>query len=139
MTLQENALSLIKQNCKLKDKLYYNEKEIENIAIALLSELRKIKGWENLIEDCRWHYELYPNQFFNWCNVDFSQNTVNFVKEYNNGCVFDVLRIKLDISLEEQVKKAVNKEEERIAKEENDVRERELATLKRLKEKYENI
>lgn len=85
-----------------------NIKTIDRLGRELLEELRQIRGWESMILHCKDHYEQYPNQFFRWCDVEYScaEPIIKFVKGYSNGDKYTVLTIRLDMELVEQVMKA---------------------------------
>lgn len=82
---------------------------IDTLGRDLLEELRKIVGWEIMIDKCKDHYKQYPNEFFKWCSVDYSysEKVIRFIKNYrDDDDDYVVLTIRLDIGLEEQVKRA---------------------------------
>ena len=135
---QNEILSLITDYYKLSGDIALKKNEISNKARVLLAELRKLDNWEVMIEHCKEHYEKYPDQFFDWCYVKFNKNIVSFVKNYGEDYEdYYVLSIKLDKPLEDQIKEREAKNKKNAEKEEAAIREKELAELNRLKEKYE--
>lgn len=92
----------------LSELIQGNIKVIDKLGRELLEELRQIRGWESMILDCRDHYEQYPYQFFEWCEVEYSYSEpiIKFVKGYSNGDEYTVLTIRLDMGLAEQVIRA---------------------------------
>ena len=127
----------------LKSELKKIDLGIDICAKSLVDELRKIEGWEAMLQSCEEHYRRCPDEFFGWCKVCYGYNGqyafVQFYKGYCGDCdEYLVLHINLNESLEEQVEKAkIRKEEqERILRREEEERER--AELERLKAKYEN-
>jgi hypothetical protein len=135
---QEKLLTEIGESYKLRIALNDKTKEIEALAYKLLDELKKVEGWEVLIQHCKDHYEKYPNDFFSWCYVTYGSNSVDFNKAYSNGDDF----IVLTINLTEDPKTQVERVKGLVAKKESDelseIERRERAELKRLKAKYEN-
>ena len=133
---QERLLTNIGDAYKLQIALSDKTKEIEALAYKLLDELKKVDGWEVLIQHCKDHYEKYPNDFFSWCYVTYGSNSVDFNKAYSNGDDFIVLTINLSDDLKTQVERVKGL----VAKKESDelleIERREREELKRLKEKY---
>lgn len=123
------------------------EKSIDNFSTSirvharfLLGELKNIDGWEAMIEHCRPHYEESTKKgydFFDWCSVYWENDCVYFLKGYSSGEEYTVLTIKLNEPLEKQVKDAQERVLTEKKEKEEESRKRELAELKRLKEKYE--
>lgn len=137
---QEQLLTNIGDAYKLKIALSDKTKEIEALAYKLLEELKKIDGWEILIQHCKDHYEMYPNKFFSWCYVTYGSNSVDFNKAYTNGDDFIVLTINLSEDLKTQVERVKGLVAQLVAQKEADelseIERREREELKRLKEKY---
>lgn len=133
---QEQLLTNIGDAYKLKIALSDKTKEIEALAYKLLEELKKIDGWEILIQHCKDHYEKYPNDFFSWCYVTYGSNSVDFNKAYSNGDDFIVLTINLSEDLQKQVERVKGLIAKKEAGELSEIERRERAELKRLKEKY---
>ena len=134
--IQEQLLTNIGDAYKLKIALSDKTKEIEALAYKLLGELKKIDGWEVLIQHCKDHYEMYPNDFFSWCYVTFGSNSVDFNKAYSNGDDFIVLTINLSDDLKIQVERVKGLNAKKESDELSEIERRERAELKRLKEKY---
>lgn len=133
---QENLLTNIGDAYKLKIALSDKTKEIEALAYKLLEELKKIDGWEILIQHCKSHYEEYPNDFFRWCYVTYGSNSVDFNKAYTNGDDFIVLTINLSEDLKTQVERVKGLVAKKESDELSEIERREREELKRLKEKY---
>ena len=133
---QEQLLTNIGDAYKLKIALSDKTKEIEALAYKLLGELKKIDGWETLIQHCKGHYEKYPNDFFSWCYVTYGSNSVDFNKAYSNGDDFIVLTINLSDDLKTQVERVKGLVAKKEADELLEIERREREELKRLKEKY---
>ena len=127
--------------CKaLKKQLDNCYNNMTTICKNLLLELKKIPNWETMIKHCRDHYSRFPDEFFNWCQIEFNlnDNSIYFVKGYSDGEEYIVLTINLNETLEDQVNKAnkdlLEQEQEKARIE----KQKELEELKRLKEKYPN-
>ena len=137
--LQSEISSLIEELGKLDKLIDEKENTITLKGRELLNELRKLDNWEVLIDCCKEHYEKYPDQFFNWCHVKYNKHKVSFVKNYSDDDDdYYVLTIDLTKTLEEQIKERELKNKKEYEQKKVDTREKELAELKRLKEKYEN-
>ena len=137
--LQNETSSLIKERRELLKLIDEKEDAITVKARELLDELRKLDNWEVMIECCEEHYERFPDQFFDWCHVEFDKNEVSFVKNYSGDYDdYYVLTIDLTKPLEEQIKERQEKIKKDEEKEKEKIRAKELAELNRLKEKYEN-
>ena len=133
---QEQLLTNIGDAYKLKIALSDKTKEIEALAYKLLGELKKIDGWEILIQQCKSHYEEYPHDFFRWCYVTYDSNSVDFNKAYLNGDDFIVLTINLSEDLKTQVERVKGLIAKKESNELSEIERREREELKRLKEKY---
>ena len=133
---QENLLTNIGDAYKLKIALSDKTKEIEALAYKLLEELKKIDGWEILIQNCKPLYEKCPNDFFRWCYVTYDSNSVDFNKAYLNGDDFIVLTINLSDDLKTQVERVKGLVAKKESDELSEIERREREELKRLKEKY---
>ena len=135
---QTQLLNLIERHKCLKNKIHDIKQEINNIGRDLLEELRKIDGWENMIEHCKEHYLECPDVFFGWCEVKHTTDSIYFEKGYSNDDdEYKVLEINLVKPLEIQVQESIQNNQKLKQKEEDSIREKELAELKRLKEKYD--
>ena len=136
---QEKLLTEIGESYKLKIALSDKTKEIDALAYKLLEELKKIDGWEILIQHCKPHYERYPNDFFSWCYVTYDSNSVDFNKAYSNGDDYVVLTINLSDDLKTQVERVKSLVAQKEANKMSEVERIERAELERLKAKYENL
>lgn len=137
-TIQSNLIKDIKYYKELESSLGHLEEQIDKEARKLLKELQEIDGWECMIKACKDHYAKYPKKFFDWCSVTNTDNAVQFVKGYSNGDEYEVLEIDLYNSLAEQVcNRQIDIKGEELRKQQ-EMKKKELAELKRLKEKYEN-
>ena len=92
--LRNELNETVKDTKNLSQLIQGNIKTIDRLGRELLEELRQIRGWESMILHCKDHYEQYPDQFFGWCEVEYT-----------------VLTIRLDMELAEQVMKANEGEE----------------------------
>lgn len=104
--LREELEETIKDTQNLTRLIQGNLKTIDRLGRELLEELKLIRGWEVMIDQCKDHYEEYPNEFFRWCSVDYSysENLIRFIKTYSNvDEEYIVLTIRLDMNLAEQV------------------------------------
>ena len=106
--LRNELNETVKDTKNLSQLIQSNIKAIDRLGRELLGELQQIRGWENMILHCKDHYEKYPDQFFGWCEVEYSyaEPIIKFVKGYSNGDEYTVLTIRLDIELAEQVMRA---------------------------------
>jgi len=96
----------------------------------------RLHGWECLIKACRQHYDQYPEDFFNWCAVEHTPDSIIFVKAYADCTEYNVLEIDINKPLEDQVREKLDEIENAKKYNEEKIREQELKTLKRLQEKY---
>jgi small-conductance mechanosensitive channel len=106
--LRNELNETVKDTKNLSQLIQSNIKAIDRLGRELLEELRQIRGWENMILHCKDHYEQYPDQFFEWCYVEYSyaEPIIKFVKRYPSDNKYTVLTIRLDMELAEQVMKA---------------------------------
>ena len=106
--LRNELNETVKDTKNLSQLIEGNIKAIDRLGRELLEELRQIRGWESMILNCKDHYKQYPDQFFGWCEVEYSyaEPIIKFVKGYSNGDEYTVLTIRLDMELGEQVMKA---------------------------------
>lgn len=133
---QEKLLNEIRESCNLRIALNDKEKEIESLSDILLDDLKKVKGWECLIQCCKEQYEQGPDDFFRQCYITHEDDSVSFHKSYGNGHDFTVLTINLSEELSKQVEKVKNLIKLESMNELKRTEEKERAELKRLKEKY---
>lgn len=123
---------------RLMDERIDLEENMDKVSRELLNELREIPNWECMIEGCKGHYEEHPNEFFDWCEIEYypSLHSIEFVKGYSGGDEITVLSIDLDKPLEEQVQ---TKLAELQHKQDAMKKTREMAEFReylRLKEKF---
>ena len=109
---------------------------IDREARELLSELRKVKGWECMIKECGEHYAKYPDNFFDWCSVTHTDDAVQFVKGYSDDGEYDVLEISFRKSMKDQVSDRMDYLAEQREKDATEERERDLKQLERIRKKY---
>lgn len=138
VTIQGKLLEDIRHYKYLKSELKECRERIDKEARNLLKELQKVDGWECMIKECEYHYSKYPDQFFGWCSVTHTDNAVQFVKGYSNGDEYEVLEISLHDSPAMQVRNRMIDIRGEEKREQEAIKEKELAELKRLKDKYEN-
>lgn len=115
--LRNELNETVKDTKNLSELIQGNIKTIDRLGRELLEELRQIRGWESMILHCKDHYEQYPDQFFGWCEVEYSyaEPIIKFVKGYSNDDEYTVLTIRLDMELAEQVMMAnEGKEKENV-------------------------
>lgn len=134
----EQIKNYYKEIRELSSKIDDLEENINKEAYKILDELKKIDGWECMIESCQWHYEQYPDEFFNWCDPVVYGNVENpeliFKKGYCGDDDYDVLTINLNIPLEKQVNdklEDIRKVEEKKQKEKEDKEYKEYLKLKK--------
>ena len=106
--LRNELNETVKDTKNLGQLIQSNIKAIGRLGRELLEELRQIRGWESMILNCKDLYEQYPDIFFGWCEVEYSnvEPIIKFVRRYSNGDEYTVLTIRLDMGLAEQVMKA---------------------------------
>lgn len=139
MTIQEEIKNNATKRKSIRAAIKLINEKTESLARELLAQLRQINDWEAMIsEECLWHYEKCPYEFFSWCEVYSTDKEVWFEKGYSNGDEYTALTISLDVPLEEQVRMAIAAKEDKERKETEQEREKELAELERLKKKYES-
>ena len=134
--MQRKALELIRECNKLNVEIKNKKKEIEIVARETLSQLKMINGWKEMFQNCQWHYEKYPNEFFDWCDVEYTNDSIKFIKGYRDD-EYIVIEIDLNKPLEEQVSDAITRNKQLAEQERKELEEKELSELKRLKDKYE--
>lgn len=137
-TIQSNLIEDIRHYKGLESSLEHLEGQIDKEARQLLKELQKIDGWQCMIKACKEHYAKCPNRFFDWCSVTYTDSAVQFVKGYSDGDEYEVMEIDLHNSLSMQVRNKQIELRGEALSEQQEIKEKELAELKRLKEKYEN-
>lgn len=137
-TIQGNLINKIKQYKTLTAELEQLNEQIDKESRNLLKELQKVDGWECMIKECEEHYANYPEEFFDWCGVTHDDDAVQFVKHYSDGTDYEVLEIGLYSTPAEQVHYRQNETINKVAKEQEEIKKKELAELERLKRKYEN-
>lgn len=137
MEMQRKALELIRECNKLNVEIKNKKKEIEIVARETLSQLKMINGWKEMFQNCQWHYEKYPNEFFDWCDVEYTNDSIKFIKGYRDDDEYIVIEIDLNKPLEEQVSDAITRNKQLAEQERKELEEKELSELKRLKDKYE--
>lgn len=133
--IKENAIQLDDMEREVESK----KREINQQAMELLSRLKEIPNWQELVfETSRWTLQT-PN-FTKRCYADCDtlDNTISMY--YNTHDDFDIklFEIPLDVELDELVKDAVRKNNKLKKIQEKKKMEKELAELKRLQEKYKN-
>ena len=126
----------VKEYAGYKRMLKETAEKIDSSARELLGELQKIDGWECMIKHCRDHYEKCKNNFFGWCQVTHTEDSVQFVKGYSNGDEYEVLNISFKKSLKQQVRERMEEIENERRCKETETREKDLAELQRLRDKY---
>lgn len=136
--IQRNLLKKIEQHKTLTAELIQLNEQIDKESRNLLKELQKVDGWECMIKECEEHYANYPEEFFDWCSVTHDDDAVQFVKHYSDGTDYEVLEIGLYSTPAEQVHYRQNETINKVAKEQEEIKKKELAELERLKRKYEN-
>ena len=106
--LRNELNETVKDTKNLGQLIQSNIKAIDRLGRELLEELRQIRGWESMILNCKDLYEQYPDEFFEWLEVEYSnvEPIIKFVKRYSNGNEYIVLTIRLDMGVAEQVMKA---------------------------------
>ena len=104
-TKTQGELNLLTRKYRAcKNVLYDIQEIIENKAKELLQELKKISGWESMIKECKWHYDKFPDEFFDWCSISHSPGKIKWTKSYSGDPdSYTVLTIDLTKTLEENV------------------------------------
>ena len=136
MELQKKTLRLISECSKMQSQISSHEREIERLGRDILEKLKQIDGWDVMIQHCRPHYEEFPKEFFGWCVMEYTSDSISFVKDYSNGDEYTVLEIDLNKSLESQVAEAKKRKFDEEEAERKEIEEKERAELERLKNKY---
>ena len=136
-TIQSNLIEDIKHYKGLESSLEHLGEQIDKEARQLLKELQEIDGWQCMIKHCKGHYDKYPDKFFDWCSVTHTDGAVQFVKGYSNCDEYEVIEIDLHNSLAMQVRNRQIELRGEAQHKQEEIKEKELAELKRLKEKYE--
>lgn len=126
----------IRQYAEHERKMEKIQEQIDREARKLLLELQRINGWECMIKHCRYHYEKYKKDFFGWCQVTTTDDSVQFVKGYSNGDEYNVLSINLYKPLEQQVHERMEEMENEQHRKETNIRKKELSEFERIKKKY---
>lgn len=135
-TIQDKLSTDVKHYAHYRKMMNETGKRIDREARELLSELRKVNGWECMIKECEEHYAKYPDEFFDWCSVTHTDDSVQFVKGYSDGEEYVVLEISFRKSLKDQVHDRMDYLEEQRKKEADEERERDLIQLERIRKKY---
>lgn len=132
--IKENAIRLNDMEREVETK----KREINQQAMELISKLKEIPNWEELVYSSRWTLQT-PN-FTKKCYADCDtlDNTISIYYTTNDGFDLQLFEIPLDVELDELVKDAVRKSDEMKEMQEKKEIEKELAELKRLQEKYKN-
>ena len=133
--IKENAIQLDDMEREVKSK----KREINQQAMELLSRLKEIPNWQELVyEESRWALNTpsFTKRFYADC--DTLDNTISMYYCANDGFDIILFEIPLDVELDELVKDAVRKNDELKKTQEKKKMEKELAELKRLQEKYKN-
>ena len=114
--LRKELKETIRDTKNLSRLVKGNIDTIDRLGRELLEELRQIRGWEIMIDECKDHYEQCPTEFFKWCSVEFSysESIIKFIKnDHDDDDDYVVLTIRLDMELAEQVMKA-NEEKDNV-------------------------
>lgn len=135
-TIQDKLSADVKDYARYEKMIAEIGERIDREARELLSELRKVKGWECMIKECEAHYAKYPDKFFDWCSVTHTDDAVQFVKGYSNDDEYEVLEISFRKSLKDQVRDQMDYLAEQREKEATEERERDLIQLERIRKKY---
>lgn len=133
--IKENAIRLNDMEREVETK----KREINQQAMELISKLKEIPNWEELVyETSRWTLQT-PN-FAKRCYADCDtlDNTISMYYTTHDGFDIKFLEMPLDAELDELVKDAVMKNDKLKKIQEKKKTEKELAELKRLQEKYKN-
>lgn len=115
------------------------KREINQQAMELISKLKEIPNWEELVDETsRWALQT-PN-FTKRCYADCDtlDNTISMYYDTHDGFDIILFEMPLDVELDELVKDAVRKSNKLKKIQEKKKVEKELAELKRLQEKYKN-
>lgn len=135
-TIQDKLSADVKEYAHHKKMMDEMGDRIDREARELLSELRKVKGWECMIKECEEHYTKYPDEFFDWCSVTHTDDAVQFVKGYSDDGEYEVLEISFSKSLKDQVRDRMDYLAEQREKKATEERERDLKQLERIRKKY---
>ena len=135
-TIQDKLSADVKDYARHRKMMAEMGERIDREARELLSELRKVKGWECMIKECEEHYAQYPDKFFDWCSVTHTDDAVQFVKGYSDDGEYEVLEISFRKSLKDQVRDRMDYLAEQREKEATEERERDLMQLERIRKKY---
>lgn len=135
-TIQDKLSADVKDYAHHRKMMAEMGERIDREARELLSELRKVKGWECMIKECEEHYAEYPDKFFDWCSVTHTDDAVQFVKGYSNDDEYEVLEISFRKSLKDQVRDRQDYLAEQREKQETEEREKDLMQLERIRAKY---
>lgn len=126
---------------KLEKEIAIIEYDMRVKSYMILDELKKIEGWEELIDSCRGHYEQYPEDFFGWCEPVVLGTTENpelaFRKGYSDGSDYFVIRLDLNKPLSEQVEERLENIRKREMEKDDKKRKKEYNEYMRLKKKFE--
>ena len=129
---------------KLENQKRWYKNNIETAGKQLVKELQKIPEWEYMILSCYDHYKKYPSEFFDWCEYSFDEEDYDYdendtrdmlyVKKYYSGdpSGLVVLKIDLNIPLEDQVKKRLEEIDDRKNRELKSKYQKDMQTLESL-------
>lgn len=127
---------------KLEKEIAIIERDMKVKSFMILDELKKIEGWEELIDSCRGHYEQYPDEFFGWCEPVVLGTTENpelaFKKGYSDGSDYFVIRLDLNKPLSEQVEERLESIRKKEESDNEKKKKKEYNEYLRLKKKFEN-
>lgn len=127
---------------KLEKEIGIIEKDMRVKSFMILDELKKIEGWEELIDECKGHYEQYPEEFFGWCEPVVLGTTENpellFKKGYSDGSDYFVMRLDLNKPLEKQVSDRLESIRKKEESDKEKKKKKEYNEYLRLKKKFEN-
>lgn len=135
-TIQDHLIADVKRYAYHRKMMVKMGERIDSEARELLSELRKVKGWECMIKKCKEDYVKYPDKFFDWCRVTHTDNAVQFVKRYAYDGEYEVLEISFRKSLKDQVRDRMDLLKNNAKKKAAEERERDLIQLERIRAKY---
>lgn len=135
-TIQDILSADVKEYAHHKKMMAEIGERIDREARELLSELRKVNGWECMIKECEEHYAKYPYKFFDWCSVTHTDDAVQFVKGYSDDREYEVLEISFRKSMKDQVRDRMDYLAEQREKKATEERERDLKQLERIRKKY---
>lgn len=133
-TIQDKLIADVKDYALHKKGMRDAGERIDKEARELLSELRKVKGWECMIKECGEHYAKYPDNFFDWCSVTHTDDAVQFVKGYADDGEYEVLEISFRKSLKDQVRDRMDYLTEQRHRQETEERQKEYYQIREMAE-----